>query len=52
MLQYPKIILKPGKEAPLLRFHPWIFSGAMLKTEGSPSEGDVVEEYLGENLLF
>jgi 23S rRNA (cytosine1962-C5)-methyltransferase len=43
MIQYPKIILKPGKEAPLQRFHPWIFSGAIQKTEGNPREGDVVE---------
>jgi 23S rRNA (cytosine1962-C5)-methyltransferase len=53
MVQYSKIILKHGKEAPLLRFHPWIFSGAMLRTEGNPREGDIVEvfssrkEYLG-----
>lgn len=45
LIQYPKIILKPGKEAPLQRFHPWIFSGAMLKTEGSPKEGDIVEVF-------
>ena len=25
------------------RFHPWIFSGAIARTEGSPKEGDVVE---------
>jgi 23S rRNA (cytosine1962-C5)-methyltransferase len=45
MINYPKIILKPGKEAPLQRFHPWIFSGAIQKTEGNPGEGDVVEVY-------
>jgi 23S rRNA (cytosine1962-C5)-methyltransferase len=45
MTIYPQIILKPGKEAPLLRFHPWIFSGAILNTEGSPKEGDIVEVF-------
>jgi 23S rRNA (cytosine1962-C5)-methyltransferase len=45
MTNYAKIILKPGKEAPLQRFHPWIFSGAILKTEGNPKEGDVVEVF-------
>ena len=43
MTIYPQIILKPGKEVPVLRFHPWIFSGAILKMTGKPAEGDVVE---------
>lgn len=38
-----KIFLKPGKEAAVARFHPWIFSGAIEKTEGAPREGDIVE---------
>ncbi|MDP1623944.1 MAG: class I SAM-dependent rRNA methyltransferase [Bacteroidales bacterium] len=38
-----KIILKPGKEAAVKRFHPWIFSGAIGKVEGAPREGDTVE---------
>jgi 23S rRNA (cytosine1962-C5)-methyltransferase len=37
------IILKPGKEGPLLRRHPWVFSGAVMRTEGNPVNGDVVE---------
>ncbi len=45
MTTYPQIILKPGKEAPVLRFHPWIFSGAIEKTVGKPAEGDIVECY-------
>jgi len=43
MTKYPQIILKPGKEGPVVRFHPWIFSGAIEKTVGNPSEGDIVE---------
>jgi 23S rRNA (cytosine1962-C5)-methyltransferase len=43
MKTYPQIILKPGKEGPILRFHPWIFSGAIEKTIGKPAEGDIVE---------
>ena len=38
-----KIFLKPHREESLRRFHPWIFSGAIKKIEGSPVEGDVVE---------
>ena len=39
------IHLKPGKEESLLRRHPWIFSGAVAKVEGQPSEGDIVDVY-------
>lgn len=38
----PTIHLKPGKEKPLLRQHPWIFSGAIARIEGAPISGDVV----------
>lgn len=44
-----KIILKSGREQSLLRFHPWIFSGAIKKIEGVPSEGDLVEIYSASN---
>ena len=38
------IILRKGKEESLLRFHPWIFSGAIHHTEGGTlEEGDIVE---------
>ena len=38
-----KITLKPGKEAAVKRFHPWIFSGAIEQIEGAPQEGDIIE---------
>ena len=37
-----KIILKRGREESLLRFHPWVFSGAIAEVQGSPAEGDLV----------
>jgi len=37
-----KIVLKAGKEKSLLRRHPWIFSGAIQRVEGSPDNGDTV----------
>ena len=37
-----KVILKPGKEKSLLRRHPWVFSGAIARVEGSPVVGDTV----------
>lgn len=43
-----RIILKRGKEKPLLRGHPWVFSGAVERTEGDVSPGDVVEAYSNE----
>ena len=43
-----KIILKRGKESSLERFHPWIFSGAIARIEGSPAEGDIVAVYDAE----
>ncbi|MCK9203669.1 MAG: class I SAM-dependent rRNA methyltransferase [Bacteroidales bacterium] len=42
MDQISKIYLKPGKEAAIRRFHPWIFSGAIQRIEGNPREGDLV----------
>ena len=37
-----KIILKRGREESLLRFHPWVFSGAIAEVQGEPAEGDLV----------
>ena len=39
---YKEIWLKRGKEESLRRFHPWVFSGAILKIDEGVSEGDVV----------
>ena len=46
-----KVFLKPKKEESLLRFHPWVFSGAIQTIEGEPEEGDLVEVY-GTNGRF
>jgi len=48
---FPKIILKSGRERSLNRFHLWVFSGAIKKIEGKPDDGDVVEVYTN-NLEF
>ena len=39
-MSYSKVFLKPKKEESLLRFHPWVFSGAIQRIEGKPEEGD------------
>ena len=41
-----KIILKKGRDESLRRFHPWVFSGAVARMEGTePAEGDLVSVY-------
>jgi 23S rRNA (cytosine1962-C5)-methyltransferase len=44
-----QIILKPNRDESLKRFHPWIFSGAILRCSGKPDEGEVVDIYTGNN---
>jgi 23S rRNA (cytosine1962-C5)-methyltransferase len=41
MTRDPTVHLKPGKEGPILRRHPWIFSGAVEHTEEA-QDGDTV----------
>jgi 23S rRNA (cytosine1962-C5)-methyltransferase len=46
------LVLKPGREKPLLRRHPWIFSGAVAFIQGDPAPGETVEvrDYSGRFL--
>ncbi|HTH57303.1 MAG TPA: class I SAM-dependent rRNA methyltransferase [Cyclobacteriaceae bacterium] len=48
------IFLKRGREASVKRFHPWVFSGAIHKMEGTPAEGEWVEikDFQNETLGF
>ena len=48
-MKHCKVFLKPKKEESLLRFHPWVFSGAIQSFEGQPEEGDLVEVYGANN---
>nr|WP_281721567.1 class I SAM-dependent rRNA methyltransferase [Nitrosomonas nitrosa] len=47
-----KIILKAGKEKSLLRHHPWVFSGAISRTEGYPVDGDTVQLYSSQGAFL
>ena len=47
-----KIILKPRREESLLRFHPWVFSGAIAQIVGHPAEGDLVSVYSADGKLL
>ncbi len=40
-----KVVLKSGKDASVHRYHHWIFSGAIKKIYGEPSDGDLVEVF-------
>ncbi len=42
MSNQPHLILKPGRESSVLRRHPWIFTGAVARTVGSPTAGALV----------
>ena len=42
---YKKIFLKRGKEDSLLRFHPWVFSGALQQMDNMPQDGELVEVF-------
>lgn len=44
-----KIVLKPGKEQSLKRFHTWVFSGAIQKIQGKVAEGDLVSVYSADD---
>ncbi|MBI3133308.1 MAG: class I SAM-dependent rRNA methyltransferase [Bacteroidetes bacterium] len=43
MSELTKFHIKAGKERSIERRHPWVFSGAIQKTEGPLTEGNVVE---------
>lgn len=46
------IFLKPKKEDSLLRFHPWVFSGAIASIKGKPQEGELVEVFASNNTFL
>jgi 23S rRNA (cytosine1962-C5)-methyltransferase len=48
----PRLVLKKGKEKPLLRGHPWTFSGAVERWEGEALPGDVGEVYGWDGLFL
>ena len=57
MSQALKITLRSGKDDALRRYHPWVFSGAIKKTEGRPYDGCLAGvysnkgEYLGSGIF-
>lgn len=39
----PQLIIAPGRDKALRRHHPWVFSGAVKRIVGTPTEGDLVD---------
>ena len=48
-MNYPKIILKRGKEISLFRRHHWVFSGAIFQQDETLQNGDLVEVLSSKN---
>lgn len=44
-----RVVLRSGKDQPLKRYHPWVFSGAIKKIYGEPAEGDIVKVYSNQD---
>lgn len=42
-MSLPRVVLAPGRDAPVRGGHPWLFSGAIASVAGSPADGDEVE---------
>jgi len=47
-MDYIKIFLKDKKDKSLRRLHPWVFSGAIDRIDGTAYEGEIVEVYTKE----
>lgn len=48
MNHYPRVYLKPGREASIQRRHPWVFSGGIARVEGQPAPGALVALHSAE----
>lgn len=47
-----RCFLKPGKEKPLKRFHPWVFSGAIDRIDEGYEAGDLVQVHAHDEMLL
>jgi len=53
-MAYADVILKKKSEKAVLRRHPWIYTGAILRIDGQPGQGDTVrvKTFSGDTLAF
>ena len=43
MHSFSQVFLKPNRDEAVRRFHPWVFSGAIARLKGQPTDGEIVE---------
>ncbi|MFA9492283.1 MAG: 23S rRNA (cytosine(1962)-C(5))-methyltransferase RlmI, partial [Anaerolineales bacterium] len=43
-----RITLKEGRDRSLIRRHPWVFSGSVVKLEGEPSVGEDIDIFTAD----
>jgi len=47
-----KLILKTDRERSIKNFHPWIFSGAIARIEGTPGAGEVIDVHAANDTFL
>lgn len=52
ILNYPSIYLNKGRDEAVRRFHPWVFSGAIHRVEGTPIVGDPINLFTHDGSLL
>jgi 23S rRNA (cytosine1962-C5)-methyltransferase len=52
LIVVPSVILKKSADSFIKRRHPWIFSGAIEKVEGNPSNGDTVQIFTSNKTII
>jgi 23S rRNA (cytosine1962-C5)-methyltransferase len=52
LLAMHKIFLKPTREKSVLNHHPWLFSGAIDRIEGTPENGEIVQVYSAKQVFL
>ena len=48
----PAIVLKPGREKSLAHRHPWIFSGAIDRVDGTPAPGETLAVHASDGTFL
>lgn len=48
-MKFPRIYLQAGKDQAVQRFHPWVFSGAIARKEGTLADGDGVDVFTNKD---
>ena len=52
MIAMKRIFLQKGKDKSVRRYHPWVFSGAIGKTDRGIANGDIVDDFIFDPLVM